>query len=407
MTRKSVVIIGVLLALTLLTGVFFFGFYSGAGYEARKSAIDAVSGDGNSKDLKLVQEVLDIIRSQYVEKEANGKLVDGAVNGMIKALKDPYTRRLKGEHYKFLEEQTTGKFSGVGIELGSMDNKITVVAPIKDTPAFRAGILAKDVITAIDGRSTKDMNVSEAAKLIRGKEGTKVILTIQRQGAKPFDVTLIREQIKYSNVTGKIVKEDIGYINVNNFSEGTGDDIRREIADLKSKGAKGLILDLRSNPGGLLDEAVAVSSNFLATGKPVVKTKPRVGKSEARLATGEAADTTTPLVVMVDRGSASASEIVAGAIQDYKRGIVVGETTFGKGSVQTVVTLSDNSGLIITTAKYLTPKGRSINKKGVKPDVVVKLDKKAHITKKEDKQLEKAEEILQDLIAGKKLKEAS
>lgn len=403
MTKRFTLIVGILLTLALLSGTFITGFFLGSGYESRKAA----SRINLTSDLDLVNDVYGIIKKYYFQKESRGKLLDGAVNGMIKSLDDPYTRRLKGDHFKFLEEQTIGKFSGVGIELGSVDSKIIVVSPMKDTPAERAGIKAKDIITDIDGKSTKDMPVQNAAKLIRGKEGTTVTLTILRDNEAPFDVRLTRQQIKVPNVSSRMIKDNIGYINVHQFSERTGDDVRKELDDLKSKGAKGIILDLRSNPGGLLDEAVTVTSNFIKSGKPIVSTKPRVGKGQARLATGEAGDTTTPLVVLVNKGSASASEIVAGAIQDYKRGVIVGEKTFGKGSVQSVLTLPDKSGLVITTAIYLTPKGRSLNKNGIKPDVVVKWKKTDHPSLKSDNQLQKAEDVIQDLIAGKRFKKAS
>ncbi len=404
MPKKILIIFGILLAFAMVTGVFIFGFFIGSVFPSDNTP--TISLGASSKDLRVVDEVFDIVRDQFVEKESKRKLQDGAIDGILKALDDPYTRRLKGEHFKTLEEQTNGKFSGVGIEISTEDGKLIVVAPIKNTPASKAGVQAKDLILKIDGKSTEDMDIQEAVKLIRGKEGSKVVLTFARNGGKPFDVEITREEIKVPNVSGEIKDGDIGYINILQFSEGTGDDVDEELISLKEKGAKGIIIDLRSNPGGLLEEAVAVSSSFIKTGEPIVKIKPRTGKSETKLSTGKSADTKTPLVILVDKGSASASEIVAGAIQDIGRGEIIGEKTFGKGSVQSVITLSDGSGLVITTAKYLTPRGRSLSNKGIKPDVVVERDMEAHKSGN-DNQLDMALKILRENIDAKNNEKAS
>lgn len=401
MTKTVKIIVAVLLALVLLSGAFVSGFFLGNVHQP----YGAGDTTAYQSDLDLFQRVFNIVKTEYYKKEPNGKLIDGAIDGMLKALKDPYTRRLKNDHYQDLEEETSGKFSGVGMYLGTMDHKIIVISPIKDTPADAAGIKAEDEIVKIDGKSTKGKTVQEAAKLIRGKEGTHVILTIKSGEKKPVDVDLKRAQIKVPNVIGNIKDGNIGVINIHQFSENTGDDVRKELDELKGKGAKGIVLDLRSNPGGLLEEAVTVVSNFIEAGQPVVRSEPREGEEKVLKAQGEAQDTKTPLVVLVDKGSASASEIVAGAIQDYDRGVIVGENTFGKGLVQSVLTLPDKSGLVITTARYLTPKRRSLNKKGIKPDVVIKFGKKHKLGKK-DIQLDKAKEIIKDLIAGKKVKKA-
>ena len=378
MPKKILIIIGILLVIAMATGVFIFGFFIGAVFPTGDTP--TISLGASTRDMGVVNEVFDIVRDQYVDKESKRKLRDGAVDGLLKALDDPYTRRLKGEHFKILEEQTNGRFSGVGIELSTEDGKLIVVTPIKNTPASKAGVRSKDLIVKIDGKTTEDMDIQEAVKLIRGEEGSKVTLTFVRDGGEPFDVEITRQEIKVPNVSGKIMEGDIGYINILQFSESTGADVDNELTSLKDKGAKGIIIDLRSNPGGLLEEAVTVSSSFIKTGKPVVKIKPRKGKSEIKLSTGNSHDTKIPLVVLVDKGSASASEIVAGAIQDHGRGKIVGEKTFGKGSVQSVITLSDGSGLVITTAKYLTPDGRSLSHNGIEPDVVIERDMEAHKT---------------------------
>ncbi len=399
MPKRILIIVGVLLAIAFATGVFVSGFFIGTLFQTDNTP--SISLGGSGKKLGVASEVFDIVRDQYVDKESKRKLQDGAIDGILKALDDPYTRRLKGDHFKILEEQTNGRFSGVGIEISTEDGKLIVVSPIKNTPAAKAGVEAKDLIVKIDGKSTEDMDIQEAVKLIRGEEGSKVVLTFVRNGGKPFDVEIIRQDIKVPNVSGEIIDGDIGYINILQFSESTGKDVDKELKSLKEKGAAGIIIDLRSNPGGLLEEAVIVSSSFIKTGEPVVKIKPRDGKSETKLSTGKSADTEIPLVILVDKGSASASEIVAGAIQDHGRGEIVGEKTFGKGSVQSVITLSDGSGLVITTAKYLTPDGRSLSGKGIKPDVVVERDMEAHKSG-DDNQLDVGVKTLREIMDSKK-----
>ncbi|HEB12831.1 MAG TPA: S41 family peptidase [Actinobacteria bacterium] len=356
-------------------------------------------------DISLIQEVLAEIAHGYVEKVSTEKLINGAVDGMIKTLKDPYTRRLKKKDYGHFQEQTTGHFGGVGMELGLRKKQLTVVTPIKNTPADRAGIQAGDKIAKIDGESTKDMGIEKAVKLIRGPKGSKITLEFTRGKDKTFSKELTREEIKIPNVSGKLLNGNIAYIKAHGFNTDSSQDILDELNDLKAKGATSLILDLRNNPGGLLDEAVKVSSLFIKSG-PIVKVKSRTGETDT-FSASNGADDTIPLVILVNKGSASASEIVGGAIQDVGRGVLVGETTFGKGSVQTVIPLADDSALVMTTAKYLTPKNRSLNKRGIKPDVVVKLKKKDwhKMGTAKDVQLKKAKAIIRDLRAGKKIKE--
>jgi carboxyl-terminal processing protease len=350
--------------------------------------------------LDKVQEVFGIIKHSYVEEISDQKLVTGAINGMIESLNDPYTRYLDKKHFQKVKEETSGRFEGVGLMIGLRDKKLTVIAPIENTPAAKAGIKSGDQIIKIDGKPTEDMSIEEAVKRIRGKKGTIVKLTILRPGKKePLVFKVKRDVINLPNVASKILDKDIGYIRVHVFNEQTSANVKRAIDSLVKKGANGIVLDLRNNPGGLLQASIAVASQFIESG-PIVKVKNRSGAIESYDATG-GANEDIPLVVVVNHGSASASEIVAGAIQDHHRGMVVGEKTFGKASVQTIVTLSDGTGLLVTTNTYLTPKGRVIHKKGIKPDVVVKQDL-SKARKGKDKQLIEAKKVLKQLIAKSK-----
>jgi carboxyl-terminal processing protease len=405
-TKKLIFLIVPLVLVIALAGSFSAGFVVG-GTVHGKNQLEPLDTTTNSDDFKLMEEIFGQLSHAYVDKLNQGKLIDGAIDGMIGALKDPYTKHLKKTDYKTFQEHTSGHFGGVGMELGMRDDRLTVVAPIKGTPAFKAGVEAGDVISKINGRSTKDMALEKAVKLIRGEPGTTIKLTFTRNDEKPFEKELVREEIKLPNVDSKVLDKDIGYIKLHAFNGETAVDVRRELDDLKEKDIKALVIDLRNNPGGLLDEAVQVSSLFIKSG-PIVKVKSRSGQTDTLTSTNDA-DDQLPLVLLVNNGSASASEIFAGAVQDSERGVIVGEKTFGKGSVQTVVPLSDGSGLVMTTAKYFTPSGRSLNKNGIKPDVVIKLqDEDYHKTAGEDDpQLNKAKEVIRDLLAGKSVKKAS
>ncbi len=399
------VILGVLvfvLILILLLGCFSVGVL--AGRRMQKVQEQKLPGEKETS-LKKVEEVLTIIRQTYVEKVSMQKLIAGAISGMIKSLNDPYSRYLDKKHFKMVEEEAAGNYEGVGIMLGMEDHKLTVISPIKDTPADKAGIKTADIITKIDEEPTKDMTINQAVKLIRGPQGTTVVLTIEREGeAKPLEFELERAKIETPNVSSKMLEDDIGYIHLHFFGGGSGNKIKKAIKELKDQGAKGIIVDLRNNPGGLLDESIDVASAFIDSGV-IVRIKERKGAEQVYKARG-GADGKIPLVVLVNKGSASASEIVAGAIKDTGRGVLVGETTFGKGSVQDIRRLSDGTGLLITVAKYFTPKGRSIHKKGVKPDEVVKADPDIPLREK-DPQLDRAKEIIKSIIQGKDWKKAA
>ncbi len=328
----------------------------------------------NYKTLKSFNEVLDIIEKNYVEDVDANNLIKEAVNGMVKSL-DPHSVYMTADMYKELEVDTRGSFGGIGIEITLQKDVLTVVSPIEDTPAFSAGIKAGDQIVMIDGQSTKDITIMEAVKKLRGKDGTKVTLTIMREGlTTPKDFVLTRAIIKVKSVKSKLFDKNIGYIRLAAFQERTTDDLKKTLHDLtgKTPALQGIVLDMRNNPGGLLNQAVEVSDLFMKAGV-IVSTRGRTKNMESRaVARNDGDEPTCPLVVLVNEGTASAAEIVAGALQDSKLALIVGTRTFGKGSVQTVIPLGDGTALKLTTAKYYTPSGRSIQAEGIVPDIVIK-----------------------------------
>ncbi len=322
--------------------------------------------------LNLFGEVMERAKSTYVEEVSDKKLIESAINGMLTAL-DPHSSYLDAKDFKFMNEQTSGKFGGLGIEITMEQGVVKIVSPIDDTPAFRAGLKPGDYITNINGETIIGMSLNEAVEKMRGKPGTKVKLTIRRVNEKPFDVTLKREEIKTQSVKSDIKAEDVLYIRIGSFSEGVNKDIEKAFAKAKKQQSKlkGVVLDVRNNPGGLLDQAVAVSSLFLDQGE-VVSTRARNEEDTLRYsAKGQDITNGLPIVVLINNGSASASEIVAGALQDHKRAVILGEKSFGKGSVQTVVPLGNYGAMRLTTARYYTPSGRSIQATGIEPDIVV------------------------------------
>ncbi len=384
-------------AFLILFGLFFSGGY----YLGRESqTIPLIKEETRiDKSLSLVEEVVKAIKENYVEKVDEKKLAEGAAKGAVEALGDPYSHYFDRTHYRIFKENTSGYFYGVGIQITVKDGYPVVVTPLENTPAYRAGIQSGDVIIKVDGKSVKGVPLDSVVGMIRGERGTTVVLTIKRKGEKkPLEFKLKREKIELKNVSSKMIDDDIGYIRLHTFDENTSKEVRDQTEKLINEGAKGLIIDLRNNPGGLLNEAVLVSSLFIQKGV-IVSVKSRDGKEEIYRAVhgihgiGKAFD--LPLVVLVNGGSASASEIFAGAIRDHKRGVLVGEKTFGKGSVQNMIPLSNGAGLILTTAKYFTPSGESIHEKGITPDIVVKGTKDLS---KSDPQLDKAIEVLRKTL---------
>jgi carboxyl-terminal processing protease len=339
------------------------------------------------EDLQLLSAVFGKIKSDYVEQVPDDKLIKEAINGMVRGL-DPHSDFLDADAFRELQVSTQGKFGGLGIEVGVEDGVVRVTSPIEDTPAFRAGIKAGDLIVKIDDIATRGLPLSKAVEKMRGKPGTQVVLTVVRKDADaPLTFTLVREEINVKSVRAKMLEPGYGYIRIRNFQERTGEDLARALKDFYSKGElKGLVLDVRSDPGGLLNQAVAVSAAFLPKDALVVYTDGRTPDARMRLAANKdnysrrgedffkdlpPAVKKVPMVVLVDGGTASASEIVAGALQDHKRATVIGNQTFGKGSVQTILPLGNNAGLKLTTARYYTPSGRSIQAKGIEPDINV------------------------------------
>lgn len=338
--------------------------------------------------LKLFRAV-QVVKGQYVGTAEGSLLMTGSIKGMVNSLGDPYSVYLDPKMFSELMLETKGSFGGVGIVLGVKEKQLTVVAPIEGTPAEAAGIQSGDLIIKIDNQDTKDMALDEAVGKIRGQEGSKVVLTIQRTGQEPQEYTLTRATIVLKSVSGKMLEGSIGYIRLSMFSETTGNDFLQKMNELTEKGMKSLILDLRNNPGGLIGESVKVASLLVPQG-PIVSV---IGKDGTRETSESQLDKPTiPLVVLINGGSASASEIVAGAIQDTGAGKLIGVKTFGKGSVQRIVPLDKDSAVKITIAEYHTPKDRSIHGKGIEPDILVEMPKDKDA--KTDPQLDKAIEVL-------------
>ncbi|MBI5493266.1 MAG: S41 family peptidase [Deltaproteobacteria bacterium] len=338
------------------------------------------------ENLKLFTDVLGIVQENYAEPVDAKDIMYNAIRGMVKGL-DPHSSFMTPEEYNDMQIDTKGSFGGIGIEIGMKDNVLTVVAPIEDTPAFKAGLLAGDKIVKIGDKWTKDMALSEAVNLMRGPKDTPVTISIMRDGfTEPKPFTINRAVIKVKSVKYKTLEDGIGYVRLAQFQENTTDELEKALKDLASKNngrMKGLVLDLRNNPGGLLQEAVSVSNEFLDSGL-IVYTKGRAaGQDMTFNADAAKSQPDYPIIVLVNNGSASASEIVAGALQDHKRALILGTGTFGKGSVQTIIPLSDGSALRLTTSKYYTPSGRSIQAKGIEPDIVVGETPKGHIKEKD------------------------
>lgn len=325
------------------------------------------------EELKTFSEVLTQVQKHYVDDTKVKDLVQGAIRGMLSTL-DPHSAYMTADMYKEMQVETKGEFGGVGIQIGVKENRLAVIAPIEGTPAYRAGIKAGDFITKVNDEPTKDLTLMDAVQKMRGPKGTKVHLTIQRDGATdPMVFSLVRDTIKIESVKSKVLDNTIGYIRLTQFQEATGRDLSRALKQFREQKVQGTVLDLRNNPGGLLTAAVDVSEQFVGNGKLIVYTKGREGKKDEWFSKTKESLEDYPMIILVNEGSASASEIVAGALQDWGRAVIVGTTTFGKGSVQTILPLGDGSGLRLTTAKYYTPKGRSIQSTGITPDIVVKL----------------------------------
>jgi carboxyl-terminal processing protease len=325
------------------------------------------------QQLQKFSRVMEMVRRAYVEEVADEKLIDGALSGMLSSL-DPHSSYMDKEMYSQMTVDTKGEFGGLGIEISSADGGIRIVSPIEDTPAYRAGVKAGDLIIKIDDELARDMSLPEAVKKMRGKPGTEITLTIFRKGEdSPLEIKIVRAIIKVKSVKSDMLAPGYAYLRITQFQERTGSLLKKQIKGLrKSSGGtlSGVVLDLRNNPGGLLNQAVEVSDMFLESGN-IVSTKSRAGKNMSFDARSGDILKNLPLIVLINSGSASASEIVAGALQDHHRAVLLGTRSFGKGSVQSVVPLPDGTAIKVTTALYFTPSGRSIQATGIDPDIIV------------------------------------
>ena len=325
-------------------------------------------------ELRTFTEVFARIKNDYVEPTEDGTLLENAIRGMLSGL-DPHSTYLVPNDYQELQAGTSGEFGGLGIEVGMEDGFVKIIAPIDDTPAQRAGVEAGDLIIRLDDTPVKGMSLTDAVKVMRGKPGTDIVLTIVREGVdRPIEITITRDVIRVTSVRSRSLEPGYGYVRISQFQVRTGENLREEIGKLQADadgGLKGLVLDLRNNPGGVLSAAVSVSDAFLDSGT-IVYTEGRMDDAELTFsAKGSDVLDGTPLVVLVNGGSASASEIVAGALQDHRRAVIMGEKTFGKGSVQTILPMDNGSALKLTTARYYTPSGTSIQARGIVPDITL------------------------------------
>jgi len=342
--------------------------------EKEKKAVEAQTEEDTYRQLNLFGDVFERVRGQYVEPVTDETLIENAVQGMLANL-DPHSSYLDEDGFEDMQVQTKGEFGGLGIEVSMENGFVKVVSPIDETPAYEAGIEAGDYITHLDTEPVLGLTLSEAVDKMRGKVGEPIVITVVREGAEEaMDIEIIRDIIKIQSVRSRVEQEDIGYIRLTVFNQNTAPGLKKAIAEIKeeTKGnLVGYVIDLRNNPGGLLDQAIEVSDAFLDKGE-IVSTRGRTKRDTKRdnATPGDLIDG-KPVIVLVNGGSASASEIVAGALQDHRRGLVVGTTTFGKGSVQTIIPLPGHGAMRLTTARYYTPSGRSIQAEGIEPDIII------------------------------------
>lgn len=346
------------------------------------------------EDLKAFTEIFGRIKQDYVEPVSDKKLLEDAIRGMLSGL-DPHSAYLVADEFQELKEGTTGQFGGLGIEVSMENGFVKVVSPIDDTPAQRAGIKSGDLIIRLDDKPVKGMSLADAVKSMRGAAGSKILLTIVREGLDtPLKISIIRDVIKTKSVKSKLLDKNYGYVRISSFQSATGENLKEGLAALKKENGgnlSGLVLDLRNNPGGVLNAAVEVSDAFMKNGL-IVYTKGRIANSEMRFnAAPDDLIDEAPMVVLINAGSASASEIVAGALQDSKRAIIMGEKSFGKGSVQTILPTSNGSAVKLTTARYYTPSGRSIQAEGIEPDIALAQMKLEALEKSDFKPVKEAD----------------
>ncbi|MCX7950529.1 MAG: S41 family peptidase [Clostridiales bacterium] len=350
------------------------------------------------KQFEKMLPVKTILEKKYVDKIDESKLVDGALKGMVDGIGDPYTVYLDKKDYEDLMTHTQGSYAGVGIYVGDKDGKIVVVAPIEDTPADRAGIKSGDIIVKVNGQDVSSKEMDKAVSMMKGKEGTMVKLTVYREGKGTIDFELTRARIVIKTVKSDVIENNIGYIRISTFDENTSEAFKKALDDLLAKGIKGLVIDLRDNPGGLLDQCAEIADRILGEGT-IVYTIDNNGKKEEWKSDSNKLN--VPLVLLVNGGSASASEILSGAVRDFKAGTLIGTKTFGKGLVQEIIPFPDKTGVKVTIARYYTPSGECIQGKGINPDITVNLpekDKTRQLKYSEDIQIQKALEVLKEKI---------
>lgn len=409
MSRKQK-IINIVVAFAVVILSVLLGYYVGSTKEISIENTGEVNGTSTSKivikekkppiaidkdiDFELFWDVWKTIKADYVEKNISDKdLFYGAMEGMVYSLKDPYSVFLKPEISKEFSDELSGEFEGIGAEVGMKNNRLTIISPLPDSPAEKAGLKAGDKVYAIDSKDTAEMYLDEAVSKIRGKKGTEVVLTVSRDGLKEaMDIKIIRDTIKFDSVKWNIRDDNIGYIKVSHFNVDTADKFWEAVDDIVKANPKGIILDLRGNPGGFLDAAVKMASAWVEDGVVVTEKYSEEQKKEHN-AIGRAYLANYKTVVLINRGSASGSEIVAGALKDLGFAVLVGEKTFGKGSVQSLEEFSDGSSLKLTVAKWLTPNGHCINKEGIEPDIAVELSEDDY-NKDMDPQMDKAVSII-------------
>ncbi|MGE4504969.1 MAG: S41 family peptidase [Desulfovibrionaceae bacterium] len=353
-------------ALWLSTAALLFGLTLSGGL------VSQAQEDNHLDSLRRFSQVLDIVESSYVDDISRSELIEDSIKGMLEQL-DPHSAYLTAEDFKDMQESTAGQFSGIGIEISLESGRLVVVSPIEDTPADKAGLLAGDIILEIDGEPTQDITLLDAVDKIRGEKGTTVTLTVMhKNGTKPIDVPIVRGTIPIIPVKTQVLDEGVLHVRLTRFNENTTNELHRQIGEYVAKHElTGIVLDLRNNPGGLLDQAVSVSDTFLGEGLIVYIQGKAAAARRDFMARSQSSDVDVPVVVLINAGSASASEIVAGCLQDRKRALVLGERSFGKGSVQQIIPLSDGAGIKLTTALYYTPSGRSIQAEGIEPDLRV------------------------------------
>ena len=404
--KKPLIIVGIVLIFLLSNFMFFYmgNMFAFSGLSLRSVSEDVAKDVSEVKDVKkyeLLFQVRDALLTKYDGEIDDNDLLEAAIKGMTQSLNDPYTVFMNADEYNSFVEQSEGHFVGIGAQLGIKDDKVTVVAPLEDSPAEKAGLKAGDVILKVDGTEITEPNVEKTVSMIKGEQGDPVTLTISREGSEYQDITIVRDVVKVVSVKGELIDGNIGYIQMSSFDEDVAENFKEKIIELKNQGMKGMILDLRGNPGGYLTEAVKVASQFIPKGDIVTYTIDKYGnKQESKSVGGEAQG--MPLVILIDGGSASASEVVTGALRDYEVGTIVGTTSFGKGVVQQLIEFSDGSGgLKVTTSKYYTPNGDNIHKIGIEPDIEVEIPDE--ISQKEydrsiDPQFNKALEVIKEKI---------